>query len=1095
MQLNFFGPNSEFIRDVFYDADGAPVQLELISETSREIVLYNPETDMTWRIEGLALHFNAPRELSPYGTFVAGVIDTMHFEQGGVLQATIGGMRGHAVKLANTMEYVQRGELIRLGLWFVDDTTMNVDATAAESFQMTLNWYDLIWVHGDPVIVQAQGTPGRYNGGGGDDMFLLGTDLPTYTVTSVLGTRGNDTYDLTGTGPMAYYGLDFLQVTGPLELTANGVTNTGGVLGPAINHTILGTAEAMYADGLGLFAGTGNDIFNITVAEGQFIRLRGFEGNDTFNLDLSSYAYLEYLYGAFALPTTGIVADLTAGTIEDGLGYTDQITYLTDGQYGIELAGTAMSDLITGSFRDESFLLFGGQDTVDGGGGEDRLRLSVGTYSDVQVDLAAGTATGFWNGQAFSHSIRNIEWVSGSEAADTLLGSAQDDILAGYGDDDLIVGLDGEDSLYGFAGNDTLMGGAGGGYLSGGEGDDLLDTGSVEDYEQIDAADSGAGNDTVMVGGGGPGYVYVTNRFLDAGVVVDVDGATGTAEVDKGAQGLTTILGADVAMAAGGLGIYGTGQDDTFNVTAADGGLIVLSGGAGNDVFNIGASGGIVDLFFRSADLTGPAGNGIRVDLAAGMVLDDGTGGQDVINGIGNARIQINATGLADTLLGSGFDDLFAPRGGDDIIDGRGGVDLVLYDRVAHQSGVSANLTQGVATGIYDGTTFRHSLTNIEHLRGGSYDDMFIGSAGTGETFEGGGGFDVLIGADQGLFHIVASAEIYRLYDTVFGREPGVAGHHGWVQKLASGAKTLQEIAAAFVASPEFQGTYGDATDADFVTLLYANVLARAPSLADRDYWVGRLETDLSRERVVLLFSETPEHRSKTAIAQQSFDDTRDITNWADDVFRLYRAVFDRDPEESGFQGWTQTLASGNMTLPEVIESFMGAPEFQSTYGDTTDTQFVTLLYRNVLKRGPDPNGLSSWLDALDNGMERSEVVGLFMASAEFVANTDADLMAYIQSHGMDDHLDPGAGDGLMSGGLYMDSFVFINDGQASTVTVTDLEIWDDLHFDGFGLTGQQVLDAMVQTGNDVVFSDDGETVILADTNLADITLEMILVG
>ncbi|CAN0436568.1 unnamed protein product, partial [Laminaria digitata] len=156
---------------------------------------------------------------------------------------------------------------------------------------------------------------------------------------------------------------------------------------------------------------------------------------------------------------------------------------------------------------------------------------------------------------------------------------------------------------------------------------------------------------------------------------------------------------------------------------------------------------------------------------------------------------------------------------------------------------------------------------------------------------------------------------------------------------------------------------------------------------------------------------------------------------------------------------------------------------------------FVTLLYRNVLKRGPDPNGLSSWVDALDNGMERSEVVGLFMASAEFVANTDADLLAYIQSHGMDDHLDPGAGDGLMSGGLYMDSFVFINDGQASTVTVTDLEIWDDLHFDGFGLTGQQVLDAMVQTGNDVVFSDGGETVILADTDLADITLEMIFVG
>ncbi|SNS02005.1 DUF4214 domain-containing protein [Antarctobacter heliothermus] len=62
---------------------------------------------------------------------------------------------------------------------------------------------------------------------------------------------------------------------------------------------------------------------------------------------------------------------------------------------------------------------------------------------------------------------------------------------------------------------------------------------------------------------------------------------------------------------------------------------------------------------------------------------------------------------------------------------------------------------------------------------------------------------------------------------------------------------------------------------------------------------------------------------------------------------------------------------SGAKTLQEIAAAFIASSEFQSTYSDTTDTQFVTPMYRNTLERGSDPNGLSSWVDALDNGMPR----------------------------------------------------------------------------------------------------------------------------
>src|SRR6056297_238726 len=381
-----------------------------------------------------------------------------------------------------------------------------------------------------------------------------------------------------------------------------------------------------------------------------------------------------------------------------------------------------------------------------------------------------------------------------------------------------------------------------------------------------------------------------------------------------------------------------------------------------------------------------------------------------------------------------------------------------------------------------------------EFLDGRAGNDLVIGGGGA-DYLSGGPDSDILIGEVRGIYHTDISAQVFRMYSAVFGREPDLGGHQSWGLQLTREAVTLDQMAAGFVASREFQQTYGDADNTQFVTLLYNNVLDREPDTTGLNAWITNLTNGMSRAEVVRRFAESPEHVISTADDQQAFDAARDPTEWADDVYRLFRAVFDRDPDEAGFTGWVENLSSGRFTLDQVVTQFMASPEFQATYGDADNTQFVTLLYNNVLDREPDTDGLAGWISNLDGGMSREEVVQRFMSSPEFVIGTEADLRAYIAGFGPDDVLDPGAGDAVVAGGLFADTFVFTDDAVASTVTVTDVEVWDTLQFNGFGLSAAQILGQMTQDGDDVRLVDGTETILFANTDLADLTESMITIA
>ena len=108
-------------------------------------------------------------------------------------------------------------------------------------------------------------------------------------------------------------------------------------------------------------------------------------------------------------------------------------------------------------------------------------------------------------------------------------------------------------------------------------------------------------------------------------------------------------------------------------------------------------------------------------------------------------------------------------------------------------------------------------------------------------------------------------------------------------------------------------------------------------------------------------------------------------------VVRLYRAYFGRLPDTAGLDHWVAARRSG-MTLVQISAAFAASAEFRHKYGHLTNRQFVDLVYRNVLGRGPDGEGLDYWTSALDQGTDRGEVMVGFSESAEFVITAEDDV-------------------------------------------------------------------------------------------------------
>ena len=775
--------------------------------------------------------------------------------------------------------------------------------------------------------------------------------------------------------------------------------------------------------------------------------------------------------------------DLATGIVsQDGFGGTDRINYL-GGTGQLQIQGTDFADRILGSDRDETFILRSGNDTLDGRGGNDLVRYDRnGIDTGIDANLQTGVVTGIWFGQAFRHQVTNVEQLRGSFF------------------DDVLRAADTGSRLEGRSGNDTITGGAGIDELFGDDGDDVIRPGSNDDYDDIEA---GTGQDEVIFdapsGPGQGGFFIVEHWALEdrTGIAVEIDTlASTTGVIDKGAFGQTTLTDVQNAAGARGLMVLGTGQADQFNIVLNDGQWLEMQAGRGVDSYVIGGSGGVQINFDRDENWDW-ASQGAVVNLATGVIANDGFGFADAVALDAGTWISIRGTRNADVFTGSNTSDsTFRALGGNDTIRGGTQWDSVEYDDWRFATGVRVDLAAGTARGAFEGVAFAQQLSGVEAVVGTrDFADRLMGTRGA-NYIDGLGGNDVIFGDGfRAAFALSEARQVYRMYQATLDRAPDTSGQIDWTARLAEGTNTLVQVAAGFTGSREFLNVYGALNNTAFVTLLYQNVLDRAPDAGGLADWVGRLDGGASRAQVVIGFSEGAEFVRNTLAAANAFTQARNEAGWTDDVFRLYQATLDRAPDAAGFVDWIGRLGGGS-TFLGAVSGFVESREFQRTYGALDDTAFVTLLYRNVLDRAPDAPGLANWLAQIAGGMTRAQVVEGFAQGREFVNATAQNLISFVrdlnfagESAGIGgDEIRGGAGENRLWGGTLADEFVFDADAPAHH-RVMDLEAWDFLTFQDFGYAAAQDIRAhMTQTGADVVFQDQGVTVTLANIQLAAIT-------
>jgi len=169
----------------------------------------------------------------------------------------------------------------------------------------------------------------------------------------------------------------------------------------------------------------------------------------------------------------------------------------------------------------------------------------------------------------------------------------------------------------------------------------------------------------------------------------------------------------------------------------------------------------------------------------------------------------------------------------------------------------------------------------------------------------------------------------------------------------------------------------------EFVTQQYQDFLARNPDPGGLAFWSRQLRAGVNPGSLVETMISTPE-----------FGDT------VAPVVRLYRAHFRRSPDFGGLQFWAGRFRNG-MPLNGISSEFARSDEFARTYGSLTNAEFVDLVYQNVLGRRADASGRAYWIDRLNGGFDRGAMMVEFSESPENVQATNGLVRATMLYLGM----------------------------------------------------------------------------------------------
>jgi hypothetical protein len=593
-----------------------------------------------------------------------------------------------------------------------------VDASAIATGSMTL---DL-----------SGATSGSYSvtGGAGDDTVTFGTNYST--ADTVNGGAGTDTFDLTGGGDILLgSGLTNFEI---LKVANVGMTITSNDANVASGATLIVDATAETSAHFFGFYGSaetdGNFVFKFSDGFTAFDQINGGAGDDTVELhgDYSGGLTL----GAFTLESVETIKldagfsyglTMSDGNVASGATLALDASALAAGQ-ALALDASAETDgffAITGGAGDDSITFAGNltaADSIDGGAGYDVLLLN-GDYSGglslaaitnvEEIDLGGG------HSYNFTASDGNVA------AGQTLTVSA-----AALGATDTLT-FDGSAETDGYFA------------ITGGAGDDTVTIGSPTVMNGT-TFDGGAGNDTLVFDGAFSNYTLEANALTNVETLKFIGTfSSEVSTVDSNvAAGDTLTVDFSALPSASHFVFFGADETDgNFHFIAGGAGSaaqVQLTGGGGNDVFDLTASTFLVGSFFHG-------GNGDDTFQFSGNFGDiaptnpiQGGGGNDTLslNGDYSTLTSITASEVSsiETLQLLGGSNHYNLTVGD-------GITSTLT--VDASAAASLNLDAGAAATtafIFTGSA------SDDVIYGGGLADTFNMSGGGSDTVQGNGGND-----------------------------------------------------------------------------------------------------------------------------------------------------------------------------------------------------------------------------------------------------------------------------------------------------------------------------------------------------------------
>ncbi len=571
-----------------------------------------------------------------------------------------------------------------------------------------------------------------------------GTDT-LRSIEAVQGTNFADTFDATGYGLAGALNVgnngnfnQFEGLGGNDTITGNGNTRLlySNSTGSVTVHMAAGTADGDASVGHDAFSGVYSvfgsnlaDVYDaanfIGISFGAYNEFQGQGGNDT--ITGNDATQIQY-----ANATSGVTITIGAGGAGTATGDasvgTDTFTGVNSA-LGSNFADSYSASAFTGF---NSFQGQGGNDTITGNGST-QIQFTNAT-SGVTITIGAGgagTATGdasvgtdtftgvnsglggnfvdSYNASAFI-GFNSFQGLGGDDNItgngntqirfDNATAGVTADLAAGNAFGDASVGHDtftGVNSVFGSGFNDTILGSNANEIFDGGGGNDTI---------------NGAGGNDILTGeGGADTFVYADAGGAD--VIMDFNRAQGDTIDVRGVSGILTF--ADIQSKA------------------------TLSGS--NTIINFGGG--------NTLTLTGVASLQQSDFILPTSFPTSGTSGGDALVG----------TSHADTISGLDGNDIIKGLQGNDFIDGGTGRDVSDYSDAT--GGIYVDLTSGVVSG--DASVGVDTLRSIEYVRGTNFNDTYVATgyptpipntpldipiiSSVSNTFEGGGGNDVIIGS------------------------------------------------------------------------------------------------------------------------------------------------------------------------------------------------------------------------------------------------------------------------------------------------------------------------------------------------------------